>query len=197
MDPQGTAEFGHFKYCWETYSQSGSPKLFSNAAPENYSPKLHILCVFFHPCFRVSVWENKDSCVFTSHDIHIQWCVSISHDIPWYLHVLHHHQHGHQDKELKTQQGKIEKLEERYVKVVRFNKILMEVGCLGWCPSEGPVKRKRWRWKRGPKNSLVNSHVHKNRRHTAFAGPDTGMDLFIDECNRFSPRKILPGYFWE
>lgn len=30
------------------------------------------------------------------------------------------------DKELKTQQGKIEKLEERYVKVVRFNKILME-----------------------------------------------------------------------
>ncbi|CAJ1335044.1 unnamed protein product [Effrenium voratum] len=30
------------------------------------------------------------------------------------------------DKELKTLQGKLEKLEERYVKVVRFNKILME-----------------------------------------------------------------------
>jgi len=30
------------------------------------------------------------------------------------------------DKELKAQHGKIEKLEERYVKVVRFNKILME-----------------------------------------------------------------------
>ncbi|OLQ13912.1 Monocarboxylate transporter 2 [Symbiodinium microadriaticum] len=30
------------------------------------------------------------------------------------------------DKEVKTQQGKLEKLEERYVKVVRFNKILME-----------------------------------------------------------------------
>ncbi|CAE7705580.1 GRIP [Symbiodinium pilosum] len=30
------------------------------------------------------------------------------------------------DKEVKTHQGKLEKLEERYVKVVRFNKILME-----------------------------------------------------------------------
>ena len=51
------------------------------------------------------------------------------------------------------------------------------------------------------RNSLVNSHVHKSRHwHTAFAGSDTGMMyLFIDdaECNRFSPRNILPGYFWE
>jgi len=30
------------------------------------------------------------------------------------------------DKEVKTHQGKLDKLEERYVKVVRFNKILME-----------------------------------------------------------------------
>ena len=82
------------------------------------------------------------------------------------------------------------------------------MGCLGYSRMEdvrlfeGPVLEKMAMKTGQPdKNHWLILMFTTNRHwHSAFAGPDTGMmDLFIDDAegNRFSPRNISPGYFWE